>query len=87
MVDRHLDLKNPLAKSGGQRLRPEIKTRFRHEFGSLLDIQKEPAFKSLSAEIQDLVLHLIAAHHGRGRPFFPVDEAFDPGHTETAAAE
>jgi CRISPR-associated endonuclease/helicase Cas3 len=83
----NLDLKNPLAKSGGQRLRPEIKTRFRHEFGSLLDIQKEPAFKSLSAEIQDLVLHLIAAHHGRGRPFFPVDEAFDPGHTETAAAE
>ena len=25
-----------------------------------------------------MVLHLIAAHHGRARPHFPADEAFDP---------
>jgi CRISPR-associated endonuclease/helicase Cas3 len=83
----NLDLANPLAKSGGQQLRPDTKTRFRHEFGSLLDIQGEEAFKGLSAEIQDLVLHLIAAHHGRGRPHFPAEEAFDPGHCEAVAAE
>jgi CRISPR-associated endonuclease/helicase Cas3 len=27
-----------------------------------------------------LVLHLIAAHHGRGRPHFEADEVFDPNH-------
>lgn len=27
--------------------------------------------------MQELCLHLIAAHHGRGRPHFPTDEAFD----------
>jgi CRISPR-associated endonuclease/helicase Cas3 len=81
----NLDVANPLAKSGEQQLRPDTKTRFRHEFGSLLDIQGEEAFKALSAEMQDLVLHLIAAHHGRGRPHFPAEEAFDPGHSEEAA--
>jgi CRISPR-associated endonuclease/helicase Cas3 len=28
--------------------------------------------------MKELVLHLVAAHHGRGRPHFPADEAFDP---------
>ena len=27
---------------------------------------------------RELILHLIAAHHGRARPHFPADEAFDP---------
>jgi CRISPR-associated endonuclease/helicase Cas3 len=32
------------------------------------------------------VLHLIAAHHGRGRPHFPPDEAFDPERAASHAA-
>jgi CRISPR-associated endonuclease/helicase Cas3 len=65
-----------LAKAGrnGARL-PEP---FRHEFASLLDAQKDADFQALDGDMQDLVLHLIAAHHGRGRPHFNSDEAFDP---------
>lgn len=67
------------AKSGrrGARL-PEP---FRHEFASLLDAQKADEFGKLNPEMQDLALHLIAAHHGRARPHFNLDEAFDPEHT------
>jgi CRISPR-associated endonuclease/helicase Cas3 len=64
-----------LAKSGKQGARlPEP---FRHEFASLLDAQVDEAFRKLSPDMQDLVLQLIAAHHGRGRPHFDLDEAFD----------
>ena len=65
-----------LAKAGrnGARL-PEP---FRHEFASLLDARKETAVEALDDDMKDLVLHLIAAHHGRGRPHFTSDEAFDP---------
>lgn len=66
-----------LAKSGG-RMKPLDLSEYRHEFGSLLDVQQEPEFNELGEDLQDLVLHLIAAHHGRGRPHFPPDEVFDP---------
>jgi CRISPR-associated endonuclease/helicase Cas3 len=66
-------------------------TDYRHEFGSLLDVTDEPEFQELSADTRDLVLHLIAAHHGRARPHFTDDEAFDPEpngkDTATIAAE
>lgn len=52
---------------------------YRHEFGSLLDIQDLPEFKKeQSDDVKNLVLHLVASGHGRARPHFPRDEAFDP---------
>lgn len=67
-----------LAKSGKQFGR--IAETYRHEFGSLLDADLE-----LHVEYRDLILHLIAAHHGRARPHFPQDEAFDPERSQAAA--
>src|SRR5664280_2351908 len=75
-----------LAKSGGNVLSIEI-TSYRHEFGSLIDVSGDPDFCQLTPDVQDLVLHLIAAHHGRARPHFTIDEAFDPEHTEKASAQ
>ena len=66
-----------LAKSDHSRP-PEKLSGYRHEFGSLHDVTNEASFKGLSHPMQDLVLHLIAAHHGRARPHFPAKEAFDP---------
>jgi CRISPR-associated endonuclease/helicase Cas3 len=67
---------------------------YRHEFGSLVDLLladdaalSAEGFADLSEEARDLALHLIAAHHGRARPHFPTNEAFDPeGHDRIAAA-
>lgn len=59
-------------------MRPVDLTRYRHEFGSLLDVEMESEFRALDADSRELVLHLIAAHHGRARPHFPTEEAFDP---------
>jgi CRISPR-associated endonuclease/helicase Cas3 len=67
-----------LAKSGRNGRVPHLPETYRHEFGSLLDVEGEAEFQKLSDEMKDLVLHLIAAHHGRARPHFPTDEAFDP---------
>jgi len=75
-----------LAKSGG-RMSPLDLNDYRHEFGSLIDVRSYPEFLQLNADTQDLVLHLIAAHHGRARPHFPTEEAFDLERTASDAAE
>lgn len=62
------------AMNAPQAGRPYAKTRsggdwrllehYRHEFGSLLKAERT----SLPAETRDLILHLVAAHHGHARP-------------------
>jgi CRISPR-associated endonuclease/helicase Cas3 len=77
------DPTNCYAKSGkdpktGRLWKPLELTTYRHEFGSLLDVLNKDEFKQLGDEMKELVLHLIAVHHGRGRPHFPAEEVFDP---------
>lgn len=62
---------------------------YRHEFGSLPFAEIDPEFKSLPEALQDLVLHLIAAHHGQARPIVFADGCEDapPSVLETRARE
>ncbi|MFO0881794.1 MAG: type I-U CRISPR-associated helicase/endonuclease Cas3 [Gemmataceae bacterium] len=72
------DRTRPLAKSDGRTY--EVSD-YRHEFGSLVDLMHPSQagwVQPLDEELRELVLHLIAAHHGYGRPHFPADRAFDP---------
>jgi CRISPR-associated endonuclease/helicase Cas3 len=64
------------AKSGRQTGR-RLAERYRHEFGSLRELPTASSL-GISEEERELILHLIAAHHGRARPHFPADEVFDP---------
>lgn len=75
-----------LAKAGrGMRLM-ELRN-YRHELGSLRDAMADREVLALEELDRDLVLHLIAAHHGRARPHFPAEEIFDPeASTEEARA-
>lgn len=41
---------------------------YRHELGSLVHVRRDPEFQALTPELQDLVLHVVAAHHGFARP-------------------
>lgn len=41
---------------------------YRHEFGSLPFAERDERWLSLSENLKDLALHLIAAHHGFARP-------------------
>jgi CRISPR-associated endonuclease/helicase Cas3 len=80
-----------IAKTGHNKP-PRERIGYRHEFGSLLDLlcgdnEFRKEFAAQTAEVHELVLHLIAVHHGRGRPHFPADEVFDPEHATTAAGE
>jgi CRISPR-associated endonuclease/helicase Cas3 len=73
---RNKDLAQPLAKSKSY-LHPRALGGYRHEFGSLLDALADEKLRHCAE--RDLVLHLIAAHHGWARPHFE-PRAFDNTH-------
>lgn len=51
---------------------------YRHEFGSLPRAAADPRVRALPDDLRDLLLHLIAAHHGHARPILPIDGAEEP---------
>lgn len=57
---------------------------YRHEFGSVLEAMNDPTLCNDSE--RDLILHLIAAHHGRARPNFGI-RAFDKEKFSTSQNE
>jgi CRISPR-associated endonuclease/helicase Cas3 len=75
----------PLAKSANTGFDRAVTGGYRHEFGSLLEAARDPALAA--HKHRDLILHLIAAHHGHARPGFS-PEAFEilPLQRECAAA-
>jgi CRISPR-associated endonuclease/helicase Cas3 len=60
----------PLAKSGTRGMDWRRLGGYRHEFGSLLDATDHSEMRKLSETERELVLHLVATHHGHGRPHF-----------------
>jgi CRISPR-associated endonuclease/helicase Cas3 len=62
---------------------------YRHELGSLPYAERDPAVQEMQDEVRDLVLHLIASHHGNARPVLSTrscDDAPPSALTERAQA-
>ncbi|WP_019022503.1 type I-U CRISPR-associated helicase/endonuclease Cas3 [Thioalkalivibrio sp. ALE23] len=69
----------PVAKSVRGRFRPGLLGGYRHEFGSLARVDRALPVSHTDEDLQrELVLHLIAAHHGHARPGFPDRRQWDP---------
>lgn len=62
-----------LAKSGGNGFKSK-RIGYRHEFGSVIEAEEDEQLQTHPS--RDLILHLIATHHGFARPHFP-PRAFD----------
>ena len=82
----------PFAKTDGKGGNPRLLSiageTFRHEFASVARAVRAPAIAALSADDRDLVLHMIAAHHGYARPVIaPVDPDVPPRLARVRAAE
>ena len=78
----------PYAKTEGPISQPKLGG-FRHELLSMIRARENSTWKKLSPELQDLVLHLIAAHHGFSRPFIGIDgcDDFPPSALEDEAEQ
>ncbi|ETX07175.1 MAG: hypothetical protein ETSY2_12720 [Candidatus Entotheonella gemina] len=74
----------PLAKSTHNSFDHAFNQGYRHEFGSLAEASADASLKH--HPYRDLILHLIAAHHGYARPHFP-SRAFDRNLPSTIAQE
>ena len=68
--------KRPLGKTTSRPIQ-SILAGYRHELGSLIRAERDPRVVALSPEARDLVLHLIAAHHGFARPILRTDGCED----------
>jgi len=70
-------------------MNPRLLDGYRHEFGSLRWAEQDPRVRALSPADRDLVLHLIAAHHGGARPTIETRGCDDapPSVLQTRAAE
>lgn len=52
---------------------------YRHEFGSLGDVETDTEIQKLPDDLKDLALHLIVSHHGYARPVIaPIDPNVPP---------
>jgi CRISPR-associated endonuclease/helicase Cas3 len=71
------------AKSGSLR-GVGVLEKYRHEFGSIRELPSASELE-IGDDERELVLHLIASHHGRARPHFPIEEVFDPESTQATA--
>jgi CRISPR-associated endonuclease/helicase Cas3 len=78
--------RGPYAKTtgGGD---PRRLSGYRHEFGSLRDAETSAALDGFDPDLRDLVLHLIAAHHGNGRPTVTPLDPGRPDAWESRAAQ
>lgn len=78
----------PYAKTPGP-INQALLDGYRHEFTSLKHLADDAEFQSLSADLQDLALHLVAAHHGFARPLISTQGCSDapPSLLESRARE
>lgn len=60
----------PVAKSWQEEFNHAINRGYRHELGSVAKLQQAASVTSMEPCAADLLLHLVAAHHGHGRPGF-----------------
>lgn len=68
--------KRPLGKTTSRPIQ-SILAGYRHELGSLIYAEQDARVAALSPEDRDLVLHMIAAHHGFARPVLRTDGCDD----------
>lgn len=75
----------PFAKTRGGG-NPGVLMGYRHEFGSLFTAERDPTVQAMDQNDRDLVLHLIAAHHGGARPAIGIENCPEGPPTAMKAA-